>query len=142
MKKIFFYGMLLLSSTVIWAQTVGQEGHYNQSKFRQLKQELATPNSYRTASGAPGHAYYQQKADYKMDIVLDDEKQRIYGEELITYYNNSPDQLDYLWVQLDQNIRAADAKTKDVKAGGPSSYYNPKKFTDCLLYTSPSPRDA
>ena len=68
-----------------------------------------------------------------MDIVLDDEKQRIYGEETITYYNNSPDELEYLWVQLDQNIRAADAKTKDVRAGGPSTYYNPKKFTEEFL---------
>ncbi len=110
-----------------------QQGHYNLSKFRQLKQELATPNSYRTASGAPGHEYYQQKADYKMDIVLDDENQRIYGEETITYYNNSPDDLDYLWVQLDQNVRAADAKTNDVKAGGPSNYYNPQKFTEEFL---------
>ena len=108
---------------------VKQQGHYNISKFRQLKQELATPNSYRTASGAPGHEYYQQQADYKMDIVLDDEKQRIYGEETITYYNNSPDELEYLWVQLDQNVRAADAKTKDVKAGGPSTYYRPQNFT-------------
>ena len=110
-----------------------EQGHYNISKFRQLKQELATPNGYRTASGAPGHEYYQQKADFKMDIVLDDEKQRIYGEETITYYNNSPDELEYLWVQLDQNIRAADAKTKDVRAGGPSTYYNPKKFTEEFL---------
>ena len=110
-----------------------QEGHVNISKFRQLKQELATPNSYRTASGAPGHEYYQQKADYKMDIILDDENQRIYGEEIITYHNNSPDILEYLWVQLDQNIRAADAKTNDVKAGGPSSYYNPQKFTEEFL---------
>lgn len=110
-----------------------QQGHYNLSKFRQLKQELATPNSFRTASGAPGHEYYQQKADYKMDIVLDDENQRIYGEETITYYNNSPDDLDYLWVQLDQNVRAADAKTNDVKAGGPSNYYNPQKFTEEFL---------
>ena len=110
-----------------------EQGHYNISKFRQLKQELATPNGYRTASGGPGHEYYQQKADYKMDIVLDDERQRIYGEETITYYNNSPDALEYLWVQLDQNIRAADAKTNDVKAGGPSTYYNPKKFTEEFL---------
>ena len=69
------------------------QGHYNISKFRQLKQELPTPNTYRTASGAPGHEYYQQKADYKMDIILDDENQRIYGEEVVTYFNNSPDEI-------------------------------------------------
>lgn len=76
------------------------------TKFKQLYEVLPTPNAYRTASGAPGHEYYQQRADYDMDIVLDDENQRIYGEQTITYYNNSPDELRYLWVQLDQNMRA------------------------------------
>ena len=129
MKKITLWVIALAITAIGNAQTPSnsekeaQQGHYNISKFRQLKQELATPNSYRTASGAPGHEYYQQKADYKMDIVLDDDNQKIYGEETITYYNNSPDALDYLWVQLDQNVRAADARTKDVKAGGPSTYY-------------------
>ena len=110
-----------------------QKGHYNISKFRKLREELPTPNVYRTASGAPGPQYYQQQADYKMDIILDDAKQRIYGEEVITYHNNSPDDLEYLWVQLDQNIRAADSKTKDVKADGPGVFYNPKKFTQDFL---------
>ena len=77
---------------------------FSQAKFAQLDQELPTANSYRTASGAPGHAYYQQKADYKMNLVLDDAKQRLDGFETITYTNNSPDRLDYLWLQLDQNI--------------------------------------
>jgi hypothetical protein len=83
-----------------------------QTKFAQLGQELPTANAYRTASGAPGHEYYQQKADYKMDIVLDDEKQRIDGFETITYTNNSPDQLDYLWLQLDQNLFDEQSDTK------------------------------
>ena len=60
---------------------------------------------FRTASGAPGPSYYQQQADYKMEIELDDENKRIYGFETITYTNNSPDNLEYLWVQLDQNVR-------------------------------------
>jgi len=137
MKKITFLVTFLLISAYNFAQETNKEekegGHYNISKFQQLKQELATPNSYRTASGAPGHEYYQQKADYKMDIILDDESQKIYGEETVTYYNNSPDDLEYLWVQLDQNIRAADAITNDVKAGGPGVFYNPKKFTETFL---------
>ncbi len=91
--------------------TYSQE-NTNKNKFRQLKEELATPNVYRTASGAPGHEYWQQKADYKMDIKLDDKQQRIYGEETVTYYNQSPDALDYVWMQLDQNIRAKDSDTK------------------------------
>jgi hypothetical protein len=88
---------------------------FAQEKFKQLKEELATPNVYRTASGAPGHEYWQQKADYKIKLELDDEKQKIYGEETITYINNSPDALSYLWVQLDQNMRAKDSQTTLIK---------------------------
>jgi hypothetical protein len=64
---------------------------------------LATPNMYRTASGAPGPEYYQQQADYKMDIELDDKNTKLNGKETITYTNNAKEALDYLWVQLDQN---------------------------------------
>ncbi len=74
-------------------------------KFSQLKEELPTPNTYRIASGAPGHEYWQQRADYVINVVLDDENQTLSGTETITYHNNSPDRLDYLWIQLDQNIR-------------------------------------
>ena len=81
----------------------------NRSKFRQLNSELPTPNAYRTASGAPGHEYWQQQADYDIQIELDDKNQRISGSEVVTYHNNSPDILNYLWVQLDQNMRAKDS---------------------------------
>ena len=83
----------------------GQE-NLNNSKFKQLHEELPTPNVYRTASGAPGHEYYQQKADYVISVELDENKNTIHGNETITYTNNSPDNLKYLWVQLDQNVRA------------------------------------
>ena len=88
------------------------------SKFRQLKEEFATPNEYHTASGAPGHMYWQQKVDYKIDIILDDKNQKLYGEESITYYNNSPDILNYLWLQLDQNMRAQNSLTIQTNEGG------------------------
>jgi hypothetical protein len=104
--------LLALATFALHAQNV------NTSKFRQLGQELPTPNVYRTASGAPGHEYYQQRADYDMSITLDDETQRIYGEETITYTNNSPDELRYLWVQLDQNMRAQNSTTQQIKTGG------------------------
>ena len=84
------------------------------NKFRQLEQDLPTPNSYRTASGAPGHEYWQQRADYKMDITIDDENQKLYGDETITYHNQSPDILKYLWVQMDQNVRAKDSHSHDI----------------------------
>jgi len=87
------------------------------SKFRQLYDLLPTPNVYRTAAGAPGHAYYQNRADYVMDLRLDDEKQQLYGTETITYRNNSPDVLSYLWLQLDQNMRAKDSDTRKTQTG-------------------------
>jgi hypothetical protein len=75
------------------------------NKFRQMRTEFATPNAYRTGSGAPGQLYWQQQANYKISIELDDEKQQIKGQEKIEYINHSPDRLNYLWVQLDQNVR-------------------------------------
>ena len=111
MRKLAL-SLLALAAFALNAQNV------NTSKFRQLGQELPTPNVYRTASGAPGHEYYQQRADYDMSINLDDETQRIYGEETITYTNNSPDELRYLWVQLDQNMRAQNSMTQQIQTGG------------------------
>jgi hypothetical protein len=91
---------------------VTSQAAISQSKFAQLDIELPTPNEFRNAAGAPGHHYYQQKADYRISIVLDDEKQQIRGEETITYTNNSPDYLEFLWLQLDQNINADNSDTK------------------------------
>jgi len=79
--------------------------------FRQLDQELPTPNTYRTGSGAPGHQYWQQRADYDIKVELDDEKRRITGSETVVYYNNSPDALTYIWLQLDQNQQARTSDT-------------------------------
>jgi len=91
----------------VWGQTPTQWGQ----KFEQLGTSLPTPNTYRTASGAPGKDYWQQRADYKIELTLDDVKQQIEGTEAITYFNQSPDPLDYLWLQLDQNFRAQDSET-------------------------------
>src|SRR6056297_151103 len=115
--KYCFASVLFLFGAVVMAQEEGdvkeerEPGHYNQSKFKQLYEEFSTPNTYRSASGAPGPDYYQQQADYVMDIQLDDKNAKINGEETITYTNNSPDELAYLWVQLDQNVRAKDSKS-------------------------------
>ncbi len=78
-------------------------------KFRQLEEILPTANEYRTASGAPGHRYWQQRADYVIDVELDDVNQRLIGKETVTYKNLSPDTLNYIWLQLDQNIFAKDS---------------------------------
>lgn len=96
--------LFLLAVQVAWAQ----EAPKWQGKFEQLEQTLPTPNEYRTGSGAPGPKYWQQKADYVIAVELNDDNQSITGTETITYHNNSPDVLKYLWLQLDQNILAED----------------------------------
>jgi hypothetical protein len=122
---------LLLAFLSITFNSFAQE-NTNLNKFRQLKQELATPNVYRTASGAPGHQYYQQKADYDIQVTLDDNKQTITGKETITYHNNSPDELRYLWIQLDQNVRAKDSDTKKISHSSISDKINiePRDMTN------------
>ena len=104
MKKSLLFS-LIISFTLI-VQVNGQK------KFAQIEELIPTPNEYRNAAGAPGYNYYQQQADYKMNISIDDETQVLSGDETITYTNNSPDQLSYLWLQLDQNLFAKDSDTK------------------------------
>ena len=101
----------------------------DQSKFRQLWNELPTPNNYRSASGAPGHQYWQQKADYVINIKLDDKTRSVTGDERITYTNNSPDVLRYIWIQLDQNIFE---KNADSKLSEPSGFGNEAMSIDNL----------
>jgi hypothetical protein len=81
-------------------------------KFRQLEEILPTPNEQRAASGAPGRSYWQQRADYQINVELDDVNQRITASETITYHNQSPDALAYLWLQLDQNIWRQDSDAR------------------------------
>jgi hypothetical protein len=83
-------------------------------KFRQLDELLPTPTDTRTASGAPGHAYWQQRADYKLRASLDEANRAVSGAGTITYHNNSPDTLSYLWVQLDQNMFRADSDNRNI----------------------------
>ncbi|HEV7282474.1 MAG TPA: M1 family metallopeptidase [Pirellulaceae bacterium] len=88
-------------------------------KFAQLEPELPTPNEYRTASGAPGHAYWQQQANYEIDVTLDEAKRRLTGRETVTYFNRSPNPLGYLWMQLEQNIfdPNSDANLTETRSG-------------------------
>jgi len=85
-------------------------------KFRQLDELLPTPTTVRSASGAPGHAYWQQRADYTMRATLDEAKRAISGAATITYHNNSPDTLSYLWIQLDQNMFRADSDNRRISS--------------------------
>lgn len=97
--------LLILACTVLGVQSWAQQPQWK-GKFEQLDQQLPTPNEFRSGSGAPGPKYWQQQADYVIDAELNDDNQSITGAETITYHNNSPDALTYLWLQLDQNINA------------------------------------
>lgn len=100
---------LLLCSPGLLAQGIQQTKGRFEDKFRQLEEVLPTPNVYRTASGQPGHQYWQQEVDYDIDVTLDEDAQRITGTETVNYQNNSPDSLSYLWLQLDQNRFRSDS---------------------------------
>uniref|UniRef100_UPI00321695A8 M1 family metallopeptidase n=1 Tax=uncultured Draconibacterium sp. TaxID=1573823 RepID=UPI00321695A8 len=97
--------ILVLMFIIASAGITPAQQHTNQNMFRQLVEELPTPNRFRTATGHPGPDYFQQQVDYNMDIRLDEEAKSVSGKATISYQNNSPETLDYLWLQLDQNIR-------------------------------------
>jgi hypothetical protein len=105
-KSVLLCLLVATSGSAIAKNTI------NTDKFRQLEEILPTPNTYRTASGAPGHQYWQQQVDYKINIQLDDKTQSLTGSETISYTNNSPDTLRYLWLQLDQNRMKRDSDNR------------------------------
>ncbi len=119
--------IIVLSPTFLFAQNK----NLNYNKFKQLKEEIASPNVFRTAAGAPGHEYYQNEADYVMSIILNDQQNKITGTETIKYHNNSPDKLEYLWIQLDQNKRAQNSDSYKIE----TSNFNPidKKSVNKVL---------
>ena len=111
MKHLYLIFVASSFTLIAWAQSPNTD----KSLFRQLGSELPTPNTYRTASGAPGESYWQQRADYDIKVEVDDDKQRLIGKETITYTNNSPHVLTYVWVQLDQNVVDPESDTYKTK---------------------------
>ena len=136
MKKIvllFIFPLLVLAQGKPVSTTTKESGKKDSNKFDQMYDLLATPNMFRTASGAPGPAYYQQQADYKIDIELDDKNSKLSGSETITYYNNSPDTLEYLWVQLDQNQAAKNSQSPLAENQRTEEVFTPNKFANTFL---------
>jgi hypothetical protein len=133
------YLLLLIFPIFALAQITPKDASKKESsrtdfnKFSQMYDLLATPNMFRTASGAPGPAYYQQQADYKIDIELDDKNSKIKGLETITYYNNSPDTLEYLWIQLDQNQAAKNSQSPLAENQITEEVFTPNKFAKNFL---------
>jgi hypothetical protein len=103
--KLLFTGLLLaMATTATLAQDIhNNPGSNHGNKFEQLGTILTTPNEQRTASGAPGNKYWQQRADYNIKCELDEKNLLLTGSETVTYFNNSPDPLTYIWIQLDEN---------------------------------------
>ncbi len=117
----YITALLLITAIPVFAQQW-------KGKFEQLGELLPTPNSYRTGSGAPGTDYWQQRADYVISAELDDSRQSLTASETITYYNNSPDQLRFLWLQLDQNLFAQNSIANQTTTGAvrdsiPASFF-------------------
>jgi hypothetical protein len=124
MKKLILLFAVILCSFAAYAQLLNPGSNHG-NKFEQLGTVLSDPNSYRSASGAPGPAYWQQRADYNINAELDEKNLKITGSETITYYNNSPDPLSYLWVQLDENQSKSTSDNKLTETS---------KMTDKMTY--------
>ncbi|PWJ60212.1 hypothetical protein CLV98_101393 [Dyadobacter jejuensis] len=127
MKKCFIFVLAIGIATSASAQRMSSNPNYQANdQFEQLGTTLPTPNTYRTASGAPGKEYWQQRADYDIKAELDEENRRIIGTETITYTNHSPDDLRYIWLQLEQNLFKQDgvagmSRTGSVNPNGMST---------------------
>ncbi|MEO5948376.1 MAG: M1 family metallopeptidase [Chitinophagaceae bacterium] len=105
MKRIISCLLMLAGiATISMAQNIQNNSNSNHgNKFEQMGGILPTPNEYRTASGAPGPKYWQQRCDYDIKCELDEKNNKLTGSETVTYFNNSPNELTYLWLQLDEN---------------------------------------
>lgn len=101
------YYIFLIGSVLVHCQAFSQAyrhtGSDHGTRFEQLDYLIPSPNEYRTASGAPGPRYWQQRADYDIEATLDEKNQMLRGKETVTYFNNSPSPLEYIWLQLDEN---------------------------------------
>ncbi|HOA37604.1 MAG TPA: M1 family metallopeptidase [Flavihumibacter sp.] len=108
MRNLLLATLVLLTGSAVAQDIQNNPGSNHGNKFEQLGTILPTPNEYRTASGAPGPKYWQQRVDYDIKCDLDEEKLKLNGSETVTYYNNSPDVLTYLWLQLDENEHSSE----------------------------------
>lgn len=133
MRHLYFYFSVLFLAIMFTGYAQDKSEVKNPDKFKQMYDLLATPNMYRTASGAPGPEYYQQQADYKIDVELDDKTQKLYGVETITYTNNAKEALDYLWLQLDQNEKARNSKSPLIESNGTNTVIPAQTFSRTYL---------
>jgi hypothetical protein len=111
MKKLLPVCFIFLSMDVLNAQiAMNDAGPYNPHDFFAESFHPTTGNVYRSANGTPGPMYWQNIASYLIHATLNEKDTSITGDVTISYTNNSPDKLDYLWLQLDQNLFAPDSR--------------------------------
>ena len=134
MKRILLAAIIAFSLMISLPALAQWSEQNHAERFEQLGPMLRSPNVYRTASGAPGHQYWQQKADHEIQVELNDENQSIKGWQKVTYYNNSPDPLKYLWIQLDQNERAKDSNTPKIAQSNINDRMNLRQLEGILWH--------
>ncbi|MFN5423717.1 MAG: M1 family metallopeptidase [bacterium] len=108
-QLLLTFALILILSSQSISQPLRNPGSNHGNRFEQLDYLLQDPNEYRTASGAPGPKYWQQRADYDINVEIDEVNNVLTGSELVTYYNNSPDVLTYIWLQIDENFHHPDS---------------------------------
>jgi len=126
MNYRYFFTLLFVLIGLFYS-VEGQNGMVR-DKFKQLREELPTPGTYRAANGAPGPDYWQQRADYKIDVEINDVSQRLIANEVVTYHNNSPLPLDYLWLQVDQNIFSPNSDALKIRPADPDAELDAKSI--------------
>lgn len=127
----FLFSCFVLSN-VLAQNTQNNPGSNHGNKFEQMGNILASPNEYRTASGAPGPKYWQQKCDYDIKCELDEKNQKLTGSETVTYFNNSPNTLTYLWLQLDENQHSNLNNANYQRSNPMNRQTNPAQLDDVL----------
>jgi hypothetical protein len=125
MRNLLFIFFTLTCCAATAQDTRNNPGSNHGNRFEQLGTILPTPNEYRTASGAPGPKYWQQRCDYDITCELDEPNRRLTGKETLTYFNNSPDVLTYLWLQLDENEHS-----NTNNSGYQNSNFMPRSITE------------
>lgn len=118
MRSLFLLVACAMCASTLFAQLDKNPGANHGNRFEQLDFLVQDPNEYRTASGAPGPRYWQQRADYDITVDIDEANNKLTGSETVTYYNNSPDPLSYIWVQLDENFHQLSAEANRATSGG------------------------
>jgi len=124
-KTIIFLCLSAILGNVSAQDIKNNPGSNHGNRFEQLGTILPTPNEFRSASGAPGPKYWQQRCDYDITCELNETSRRLDGKETLTYFNNSPDVLTYLWLQLDENEHSSTNNS-----GYQNSNFMPKSITE------------